>query len=110
LLLSVSLPLPSLLLLLVFFRFPSVAFSTMTTSHKPTYHPAIGRVHAGGYRFDAKRAQYSSRDMARHMTLKVRNDLGGQNAAATDKQLLREKLFEQENKHKQSIRDGQCDR
>ena len=72
----------------------------MTTSHKPTYHPAIGRTHAGGYRYDAPRAQYSSRDMATHMTLKTRADL-----VQRDQQQLREALMASENKHKQGIKD-----
>lgn len=76
----------------------------MTTSHKPTYHPAIGRIHAGGWRFDAKRAQFHSRDMARQMELKVRMDLKPQ---TNDREALKQALFESERKHKQGIKDGQ---
>ena len=74
----------------------------MTTSHRPTYHAAIGRANAGGYRYDAPRAQYSSRDMATHMTLKTRGDI-----VQRDQIALREALLASENKHKQTIKDGQ---
>ena len=63
----------------------------MTTSHKPTYHPAIGRVHAGGYRFDARRAQFSSRELPAHMTLKQRHDLKHR-----DQEELKRALFDAE--------------
>ncbi len=74
----------------------------MTTSHKPTYHPAIGRVHAGGYRFDARRAQFSSRELPAHMTLKQRHDLKHR-----DQEELKRALFDAEKKHRQTIKDGQ---
>jgi len=50
----------------------------MTTAHKPTWHPAVGTANQGGYRYHAPRIQYSSRDMASHTKLKVRQI--GQNA------------------------------
>lgn len=74
----------------------------MTTSHKPTYHPAIGRVHAGGYRYDTARAQFSSRELPAHMMMKTRQDL-----IQRDQAQLREALLASEKKHRQSIRDGQ---
>jgi protein CWC15 len=49
----------------------------MTTAHRPTFHPAIGSEHQGGFRYHAPRAQTSARDIAQHMTLKTRNDVEG---------------------------------
>lgn len=44
----------------------------MTTAHKPTWHPAIGTEHGGGYRYHAPRQQFSVRDLPGHTTLKLR--------------------------------------
>lgn len=76
----------------------------MTTAHRPTYHPAIGRVHQGGYRYDVARAQFSSREMPAHMTLKSRQDL---NSKAQDQQALKQALFGREQKHKQGSTEEQ---
>jgi hypothetical protein len=37
-----------------------------------TVHPAVGRAELGGYRYHAPRQQYSSRDLAHNLELKVR--------------------------------------
>lgn len=79
----------------------------MTTAHRPTYHPAVGRVHAGGYRFDVARRQFSSRELPAHMTLKTRADLAGRSGAAEDREALKRALLQGESKHRQGLADGQ---
>lgn len=44
----------------------------MTTSHKPTYHPAIGSANQGSFRYHAARQQFSAKDIAAHTNLKFR--------------------------------------
>jgi protein CWC15 len=44
----------------------------MTTAHKPTFHPAVGSQHLGGFRFAAPRVQVSVRDLNSYTTLKFR--------------------------------------
>jgi hypothetical protein len=88
-------------------RPPALATAAMTTSHKPTYHPAIGRAHAGGYRFDVARKQFSSRALPAHLTLKVRADLTAASTATRDADALKAALLSAENKHAQAIRDGE---
>jgi protein CWC15 len=44
----------------------------MTTAHKPTFHPAVGSQHMGGFRFIAPRQQVAVRDLNAHTTLKFR--------------------------------------
>jgi len=54
------------------------AAAKMTTSHKPTFHPAVGSAHVGGYRRIAPSTGFSVRDLAAHTKLKFRQT--GQNA------------------------------
>lgn len=44
----------------------------MTTAHKPTFHPAMGTAHQGGYRYNAQRMQFSSLEMPALKKLKFR--------------------------------------
>jgi len=72
----------------------------MTTAHKPTYHPAIGRTNAGGYRYDVARAQFSSRQLPAHLTMKTRTDLADKDTLA-----LKEALRRAEDKNKAAKRE-----
>jgi len=59
----------------------------MTTAHKPTFHPAIGRENQGGYEIIAGRHQHGARDMPGELTMKYRHDV-----KKVDQQELRRKL------------------
>jgi len=75
----------------------------MTTAHKPTWHPAVGTAHQGGYRYHASRVQYSSRDMASHTKLKVRQV--GQNAPEEmESRDAKAELEDRERKHQEKIK------
>jgi len=76
----------------------------MTTAHKPTWHPAVGTANQGGYRYHAQRVQYSSRDMASHTKLKVRQV--GQNAPEEmEGRDIQSELESRELKHQDKVKD-----
>lgn len=78
----------------------------MTTAHKPTWHAAIGQASQGGYRYHAPRVQYSSRDIAAHTTLKVRQI--GQNAPSElQVRDFKQELKDREEAHKQNVQKEQ---
>eukprot|EP01103_Thecamoeba_quadrilineata_P000013 TRINITY_DN10008_c0_g1_i1.p1 TRINITY_DN10008_c0_g1~~TRINITY_DN10008_c0_g1_i1.p1 ORF type:complete len:247 (+),score=73.09 TRINITY_DN10008_c0_g1_i1:32-742(+) len=69
----------------------------MTTSHRPTWNPAVGGSHQGGVRIHAPSAQFSARDLPGHTKLKTRQP--GQNTKEEIKERnFREELEEKERK------------
>jgi len=67
----------------------------MTTSHRPTWNPAIGGTHQGGVRIHAPSAQFSARDLPGHTKLKLRQP--GQNTREEIKHRdLKEELEDRE--------------
>ena len=70
----------------------------MTTAHKPTFHPALGTINQGGYRYHVKRSQYSSRDLPGQLTLKVR-ETGQNNENDIQKRDLLKELETKENEY-----------
>jgi len=74
----------------------------MTTAHKPTWHPAVGGGAQGGYRYHAPRLQFSSRDMAAHTKLKIRQP--GQSAPdEVEARDLKAELRDREAKHQKKL-------
>merc|ERR1719242_2367068 len=74
----------------------------MTTAHKPTYHPAVGRGNQGGYRYTVQRQQFSSRDLKSQYDLKLRKK--GQNTKEEiAKRDLVAELEEKERAHHEQI-------
>jgi len=76
----------------------------MTTSHKPTYHPAVGNATQGGFRYHAPRAQFSVKDVAAHTVLKLRQTGQGapEDIASRD---LKAELDAREREHKEKQDD-----
>jgi len=70
----------------------------MTTAHKPTFHPAIGRENQGGYEIIAGRHQKGARDMPGELTMKYRQEID-----TVDKEVLKAKLQIQERSHEEKL-------
>eukprot|EP00455_Lapot_gusevi_P022191 TRINITY_DN2310_c0_g4_i2.p1 TRINITY_DN2310_c0_g4~~TRINITY_DN2310_c0_g4_i2.p1 ORF type:complete len:255 (+),score=76.23 TRINITY_DN2310_c0_g4_i2:64-828(+) len=75
----------------------------MTTAHKPTFHPAVGSSHAGGYRHHAGLQQISARDMPSHTKIKYRQSGQMGSESVSDRDQVRAHLEQRERKHQDKI-------
>ena len=78
----------------------------MTTAHRPTFHPAVGSAHQGGYRLYAGTRQYSSRDLPGQTQLKFRQ-IGQGSEEEMQLRDLKQELEDREHKHYASIKLSQ---
>ena len=80
----------------------------MTTAHRPTYHPAVGSAHSGGFRFHGPRLLVHARDVHTHAELKQRRP-GQATQAELSQRDLRRELRDRETAHRdreERLKDG----
>eukprot|EP00823_Brevimastigomonas_motovehiculus_P003583 TRINITY_DN2210_c0_g1_i1.p1 TRINITY_DN2210_c0_g1~~TRINITY_DN2210_c0_g1_i1.p1 ORF type:complete len:244 (+),score=72.39 TRINITY_DN2210_c0_g1_i1:82-813(+) len=75
----------------------------MSTAHKPTFIPARGSEHQGGFRHYAPLATYSVRDVAAHTKLKTRQT-GQSTQTELKKRDLKAELLAREEEHSTKLR------
>jgi hypothetical protein len=75
-------------------------------AHRPTFNPAVGQAHGGGFRYHAPRQQFSERMQTAHTKIKYRHDIQTDPVASSleqskniaDREKLRQKQIEERRK------------
>lgn len=74
---------------------PSLDILSMSNAHKPTFHPAVGSAHQGGYRYHVERQQKDVRELSAHTKIKYRQTGQGTQSEIEAKDLKAELLLKE---------------